>query len=155
MGLELILSFSSRETNALPATGYYLPDAILQFSIRRTVMPKKKSVQNQKLTDEEVMKCFLAMEHYQNKINERKTEIAKLHIQFEHFAKNTQEQRRLMGEISERIRLNEKAKKSRFELFLKLIVRLRNQFTKKGTYTKRHFLVEVKRYLDTTEFTVR
>ena len=28
MGLELILSFSSRETNALPATDYYLPDAI-------------------------------------------------------------------------------------------------------------------------------
>jgi mannose-6-phosphate isomerase class I len=119
------------------------------------VMPKKKSVQNQQLTDEEMMECFLAMEKIQKTINGRKTAIANLHIQFEHFAKHSQEQRRLMGEISELIRLNEKAKKTRFELFLKLIVRLRNQFTKKGTYTKRNFLVEVKRYLDTTDFTVR
>jgi hypothetical protein len=51
-------------------------------------------------------------------------------------------------EIDELVGQKRKAQKNRFELFLKLIVRVRNQSSKKGSYTKSNFLAEVTQYQD-------
>ena len=115
----------------------------------------RKSIQNQALTEEEVLEVFLDMEEYKKAIQGQKKSIKDLELKCKHFAKNTQEQQRLTNEIYELMRLNRKATRSRFELFLKLIVRLRNQFTKKGSYTKHNFLQEVVQYLEMTGFEVR
>jgi len=115
----------------------------------------KKSIQNQTLTEEEMLETFTEMERYQDAIQERKNSIKNLQTQIEYFAKNSQEQLHLTREMESLINLNMKATKSRFELFLKLIVRVRNQYTVKGSYTKRHFLVEAKKYLDMVEFEVK
>lgn len=115
----------------------------------------KKSIQNQALTEEEVLKVFLDMETFKDKIQGQKKGIKNLELKCNYFAKNTQEQQKLTKEVNDLVRTNRNATKSRFELFLKLIVRTRNQYTKTGSYTKRHFLQEVIQYLEMTGFEVR
>jgi D-mannonate dehydratase len=115
-----------------------------------TTMPakksSKKSIQNKQLTHEEIMGTLAEMEDFMSKVRKHDAAIIEAENRFEHFAKNDQERRKIRASIEELTALKRKAQRNRFELFLKLIVRVRNQSTKKGSYTKANFLSEVSQY---------
>ena len=106
----------------------------------------KKSIQNKQLTMDEILETLAKMEDQMTTIKKQDIKISNLENDFAFKARNDQEKRKVRDEIDELVGQKRKAQKNRFELFLKLIVRVRNQSSKKGSYTKSNFLAEVNQY---------
>ena len=107
-----------------------------------------KSIQNTQLTHDEILDTLAKMEGHMETIKKHDARIGIAENQIAFVAKNDQEKRKLRSEIEDLTKQKRKAQKTRFELFLKLIVRVRNQSTKTGSYTKSNFLAEVSQYQD-------
>ncbi len=108
----------------------------------------RKSIQNTQLTHDEILDTLAKMESHKETIGKHDARISILENDFAFKAKNDQEKRKIRQDIDALATLKRKAQKTRFELFLKLIVRVRNQSTKTGSYTKSNFLAEVTQYQD-------
>jgi hypothetical protein len=108
----------------------------------------RKSIQNKQLTHDEILDTLAKMEGHMETIRRHDARISILENDFAFKAKNDQEKRKLRSDIEDLVNQKRKAQKTRFELFLKLIVRVRNQTTKRGSYTKSNFLAEVTQYQD-------
>ena len=108
----------------------------------------RKSIQNTQLTHEEILDTLTKMDSHRETIRKHDAKISVLENDFAFKAKNDQEKRKIRQDIDALATLKRKAQKTRFELFLKLIVRVRNQSTKTGSYTKSNFLAEVSQYQD-------
>ena len=108
----------------------------------------RKSIQNTQLTHDEILDTLTKMDSHRETIGKHDARIGIAENQIAFVAKNDQEKRKLRSEIEDLTKQKRKAQKTRFELFLKLIVRVRNQSTKTGSYTKSNFLAEVSQYQD-------
>ena len=119
----------------------------------------RKSIQNKELTQEEALEYFARMAVYDEAISERERgEVTKngaiLKKGIKHLQKDlkdptidTQEKQKINSTLRQLYNLNERARRAKFNVWVELIVRLRNQYTVGGGYTKRSFRKEVQTYL--------
>ena len=119
----------------------------------------RNSIQNKELTQEEALDYFSKMATYDEVITKRErgdvtTNGVILKKGIKHLQKDlkdptidTQKKQRMTGQLNELYNLNEKARRAKFNVWVQLIVRLRNQYTVGGGYTKRSFRQEVQTYL--------
>ena len=107
----------------------------------------RKSIQNKELTQEEALEYFARMAVYDEAISEREKQVKNLKRELKKCKGVKGLENGIKGSLQEIYSANEKARKSKFDIWVELIVRLRNQYTVGGGYTKRSFLQEVQTYL--------
>ena len=107
----------------------------------------RKSIQNKELTQEEALDYFSRMAVYDEAISEREKQVKNLKRELKKFENVKGVANGIKGSLREIYSANEKARQSRFDVWVQLIVRLRNQYTVGGGYTKRSFRQEVQTYL--------
>ncbi len=111
---------------------------------------KKTSVQNTQLTMDEILSVLAEMEDFRESIKKKKRQLTN-HEQKLPFTDKNSRERMLMQKEMDRLEHDiQKQTKVRFENFLRLIVRVRNLGSVKGSYTKSNFMSEVKHYMDIT-----
>ncbi len=109
---------------------------------------KKTSVQNTQLTMDEILSVLADMEKFRESIKKKKRQLTNHEQKLPLTAKNSQERMLMQREIDKLEHDIQRQTKLRFEKFLRLIVRVRNLGSVKGSYTKSNFMSEVKHYLD-------
>lgn len=107
----------------------------------------RNSIQNKELTQEDALEYLARMAEFDEAISQREEQVKNLKKALRIDEKKKGIQSGMRSHLKEIYSANKKARKAKFDVFVDLIVRLRNQYTIDGRYTKRHFRKEVRTYL--------
>ena len=113
-----------------------------------TTGAKKVAKKTSQTLEDVVIGVLVEMREFKERRTFLMSKITKLQTRLRHTRLDGAEKRVLVNELNDAKKMVKKVEIVRFEKFLDLIVKMRNIDSLKGAYTKRHFLSEVKTYLE-------
>lgn len=107
------------------------------------------------VTIDEIIDALVEIRELKQRRTNNVSEVTKLQNKLRYTRLNDSDKRKLISELNTRKSMVKKIEIARFEMFIDLICRVRNLDSLSQGYTKRHFLSEMKTYIENKEITLK